>query len=244
LEVPNNVIATEPAENLGAEPKHNSNSSVNSDAIEDDANLVDGGEEEEDTPGLFIRHPVELLTEDDVSMLETIFKQMNTNDEGLLGPKQMAAALKEVGAEVTEETLRRQLEMGDGDDEGIDFDEFKHMMAIHMKRKLSEDDVKLAFSTFDLNGDGFIDQEELAAAMKHIGFHMEPAEIEDMIRDADKDGDGRISFDEFKEKMFVFGGNVNCPDAEDEEPIDAAARDDVVPAAAAAAAADVAGGDE
>ena len=26
-----------------------------------------------------------------------------------------------------------------------------------------------------------------------------------MIADADKDGDGRISFDEFKEKMLLFG---------------------------------------
>ena len=27
----------------------------------------------------------------------------------------------------------------------------------------------------------------------------------EMIADADKDGDGRISFDEFKEKMLLFG---------------------------------------
>ena len=39
-------------------------------------------------------------------------------------------------------------------------------------------DVQLAFSSFDLNNDGFIDKEELAHAMAHIGFNMEPAEIE------------------------------------------------------------------
>ena len=44
--------------------------------------------------------------------------------------------MKTVGANVDEETLRRQLKMGDGEDEGIDVGEFVHMMAIHMKRKV------------------------------------------------------------------------------------------------------------
>ena len=37
-----------------------------------------------------------------------------------------------------------------------------------------------------------------------------------MIQDADKDGDGRISFEEFKEKMLIFGGNMSGPDQHQE----------------------------
>ena len=44
--------------------------------------------------------------------------------------------------------------------------------------QLTANDVQLAFSSFDLNNDGFIDKEELAHAMSHIGFRMEPEEID------------------------------------------------------------------
>jgi len=216
-------VLDEEVENLGAEAKHNSNSSVNADASDSDVNGGDegiGAEEEEErrregeeTNEPIFRHPAELLTEEEVLTLEGLFKQM-TNDDGILRPKQLVEAMKQVGAEVEEETLRRQLKMGDGEDEGIDIEDFIHMMAIHMKRKLSEDDVQLAFSSFDLNQDGFIDKDELTAAMRHIGFHLEPEEIEEMILDADKDGDGKISFEEFKEKMLIFGGNMTCSEEE------------------------------
>ena len=32
-----------------------------------------------------------------------------------------------------------------------------------------------------------------------------PSSSSEMIREADKDGDGKISFDEFREKMIIFG---------------------------------------
>jgi len=203
--------------NLGADAKQNkNNSSVDAEAIGQAAVLESGeeGMEPGDETSVFVRDPVEMLTDDEISMLEALFKQMNTNDDGILKPKQMAEAMKQVGADVDEETLRHQLRMGEGEEEGIDVEEFIHMMAIHMKRKLSEDDVMLAFSSFDLNKDGFIDKDELASAMQHIGFHMDPQEIEEMILDADKDGDGRISFEEFKEKMLIFGGNVSSHEEE------------------------------
>ena len=44
--------------------------------------------------------------------------------------------------------------------------------------QLSVEDARLAFSSFDLNNDGYIDKEELAQAMEMIGFKMTPDEIE------------------------------------------------------------------
>merc|ERR1712168_196654 len=121
------------------------------------------------------------------------------------------------GVEIDEPTLRRHLRMGDEEDVGIDLDDFIQLMAIHLRRKLSVEDARLAFSSFDLNNDGYIDKEELAQAMEMIGFKMTPDEIEEMIREADKDGDGKISFDEFREKMIIFGaeeGETNADAAD------------------------------
>merc|ERR1712168_610 len=203
------------------------------------------GEEEESDEGegntdqeqvVFAQNPSDLLTEDETSMLETIFNEMDTEKDGILRPKQLADALKRVGVQTDEETLRRQLMMGEGENEGIDQSDFIQLMAIHMKRMLTANDVKLAFSSFDLNNDGYIDKEELAHAMSHIGFHMEPEEIDEMIRDADKDGDGKISFAEFREKMVLCDGpgcgNGQAPGETAEGETDAADAAEKEPAAA------------
>jgi len=168
---------------------------------DDDDEDEDGREEEEGS-----QDPADLLTEEERSMLETIFNEMDTKKDGILRPQQLADALGKVGVNTDEATLRRQLMMGEGENEGIDQSDFIQLMAIHMKRMLTANDVQLAFSSFDLNNDGFIDKEELAHAMSHIGFRMEPEEIDEMIRDADKDGDGKISFEEFREKMILCDG--------------------------------------
>jgi len=197
------------AENAEENRSSNSSAETKADAGDDQRNsLLDAGEEEEEASSnniLFAQHPASQLTDEEITMLEALFNQMNTNGDGILKPKELAEAMNSVGAEVDEETLKRQLRMEASEEEGINIDDFIHMMAIHMKRKLTEDDVQLAFSAFDLNQDGYIDAEELQQAMNHIGFQMTPAEVAEMIADADKNGDGKIDFDEFKEKMLLFG---------------------------------------
>jgi len=192
---------------------------------DDDDEDEDGCEEEEGSQrAFFAQDPADLLTEEERSMLETIFNEMDTKKDGILRPQQLADALGKVGVNTDEATLRRQLMMGEGENEGIDQSDFIQLMAIHMKRMLTANDVQLAFSSFDLNNDGFIDKEELAHAMSHIGFRMEPEEIDEMIRDADKDGDGKISFEEFREKMILCDGpGCGGPAAGQTEDGDAAA---------------------
>merc|ERR1719321_1150732 len=92
----------------------------------------------------------------------------------------------------------------DSDGSGeIDYSEF---LAATLDRRhfLCEDVCWAAFRTFDLDGDGQITKEELlevftrgaAANLEEmLGMHKE--EIEQIIRDADVDGDGTIDFDEF-----------------------------------------------
>jgi len=179
----------------------NTNSAV---ADKDDAGN-DDDDAESQQPVFFPSHPVELLSEEEITALEAVFKEMNVEGDGILKPKQFVTVLQQQGVDIDEPTLRRHLRMGDGEDVGIDLDDFIQLMAIHLRRKLSVEDARLAFSSFDLNNDGYIDKEELAQAMEMIGFKMTPDEIEEMIREADKDGDGKISFDEFREKMIIFG---------------------------------------
>ena len=61
----------------------------------------------------------------------------------------------------------------------------------------------VAFDIYDIDKDGFISNGELFLTLKIMsGDHLEDAHLQQIvdktIRDADEDGDGRISFDEFK----------------------------------------------
>lgn len=60
---------------------------------------------------------------------------------------------------------------------------------------------KEAFSLFDKDGDGTIDNEELGTVLRSLGNQPTDEEVEDMIREADKDGNGTIDFAEFIEMM-------------------------------------------
>lgn len=51
------------------------------------------------------------------------------------------------------------------------------------------------FNEFDLDGDGFIIKKELKIVLCFMGFEMLEVEVEVMIYEVDKNGDGVISFD-------------------------------------------------
>ncbi|XP_073393613.1 polcalcin Cup a 4 isoform X2 [Physcomitrium patens] len=58
-------------------------------------------------------------------------------------------------------------------------------------------DLEEAFKLFDLNGDGKISKAELGTVLRSIGDEMSDADLEQMIRDADTDGDGEVDLQEF-----------------------------------------------
>ena len=59
------------------------------------------------------------------------------------------------------------------------------------------------FAEHDRNGDGHISPDEFAAAMGKLGVDLSPHDIEEMIREADLDGDGVIDFIEFVKMHFA-----------------------------------------
>ncbi|UYV74298.1 hypothetical protein LAZ67_11002912 [Cordylochernes scorpioides] len=77
----------------------------------------------------------------------------------------------------------------------IEFNEFLHMMSKKTKESDSEAELKEAFRVFDKNGDGFISAPELRHVMTNLGEKLTDEEVEDMIREADLDGDGLVNYD-------------------------------------------------
>ncbi|KRX88756.1 Calmodulin-1 [Trichinella pseudospiralis] len=72
----------------------------------------------------------------------------------------------------------------------IEFDEFLQMMSRKMKDSDSEQELKEAFQVFDKDKDGFISAAELHYVMTNLGEKLTDEEVQEMIREADLDGDG------------------------------------------------------
>lgn len=65
-------------------------------------------------------------------------------------------------------------------------------MARKMKDTDSEEEIREAFKVFDRDNNGFISSAELRHVMTSIGEKLTDDEVDEMIREADQDGDGRI----------------------------------------------------
>lgn len=81
----------------------------------------------------------------------------------------------------------------DSDDLSVMFDEKEPSLV----------ELKEAFCVFDANGDGFIDPRELQRVLCNLGFRegLNMNACKQMITAYDKNGDGRIAFNEFVEFM-------------------------------------------
>ena len=73
----------------------------------------------------------------------------------------------------------------------IDFPEFLSLMARKMKDTDTEEELIEAFKVFDRDGNGFISAAELRHVMTNLGEQLTDEEVDEMIREADVDGDGQ-----------------------------------------------------
>ncbi|CAJ0609261.1 unnamed protein product [Cylicocyclus nassatus] len=63
--------------------------------------------------------------------------------------------------------------------------------------EIRDEDLKGIFREFDLNGDGFIQRDELRSVMQKMGQSPTEEELDAMFNAADQDQDGNIDFKEF-----------------------------------------------
>ncbi|TGO57497.1 hypothetical protein BOTNAR_0200g00140 [Botryotinia narcissicola] len=122
---------------------------------------------------------------------------------GQITSKKLGTVMRSLGQNPSESELQDMINEVDADNNGtIDFPEFLTMMARKMKDTDSEEEIREEFKVFDRDNNGFISAAELRHVMTSIGEKLTDDEVDEMIREADQDGDGRIDYNEFVKLMM------------------------------------------
>ena len=104
--------------------------------------------------------------------------------------------MRDLGQNPTEAELKDMINEIDADGNGtIDFPEFLSFMA--------EEELIKAFKVFDRDGNGQISAAELRLVMNNLGEKLTDEEVDELIREADVDGDGHINYEEFVRIMMA-----------------------------------------
>jgi len=145
----------------------------------------------------------ENLSEEKIAEFRAAFELFDRDRDGTITTKELGTVMKNLGQNPSETELEEMIKQVDLDGNGtIDFKEFLGLMVRKMKDTDTEEELLEAFKVFDRDGNGFITSHELRHVMSNLGQSLSPEEIEEMVREADVDGDGQINFDEFVKMMM------------------------------------------
>ncbi|KAF5354284.1 hypothetical protein D9756_007224 [Leucocoprinus leucothites] len=138
-----------------------------------------------------------------ITEFKEAFSLFDKDGDGTITTKELGTVMRSLGQNPTEAELQDMINEVDADGNGtIDFPEFLTMMARKMRDTDSEEEIKEAFKVFDKDGNGYISAAELRHVMTNLGEKLSDAEVDEMIREADIDGDGQINYDEFVKMML------------------------------------------
>ncbi|CAE6032388.1 unnamed protein product [Arabidopsis arenosa] len=138
-----------------------------------------------------------------MSMAE-IFERVDKNKDGKISWDEFAEAIRVFSPKITAEEIDKMFIVLDVDGDGlIDAVEFASCFMVNEGGEKDDEDVvmKEAFDLYDIDGDGKISASEIHVVLKRLGEKHTMEECVAMVQAVDKDGDGFVSFEEFKVMM-------------------------------------------
>jgi len=143
------------------------------------------------------------LSDEQIAEFKEAFLLFDKDGDGTITTKELGTVMRSLGQTPTEAELHDMINEVDNDGSGtIDFAEFLSLMSKKMKDADSEEELMEAFKVFDKDGNGFISAAELRHVMTNLGEKLTEEEVEEMIKEADFDGDGQVNYDEFVKMMI------------------------------------------
>ncbi|XP_055546572.1 neo-calmodulin isoform X2 [Wyeomyia smithii] len=149
------------------------------------------------------------------------FRLFDKDNDGSITKEELGTVMRSLGQFARVEELEQMLMEIDVDGDGnVSFEEFVDIMSnmtdtvAEASADQEERELRDAFRVFDKHNRGYITASDLRAVLQCLGEDLDEEEIEDMIKEVDVDGDGRIDFYEF---VHALGEPEDSQENDDEE---------------------------
>ncbi|CAH8622270.1 unnamed protein product [Dicrocoelium dendriticum] len=138
------------------------------------------------------------LTEDQKLEIKEAFDLFDTDKTGSIDVHELKVAMRALGFEPKREEIKKLLVEFDCDSkETIEYSDFLQMMTVKMQDKDAKEEILKAFRLFDDDETGKISFKNLKRVAKELGENLTDEELQEMIDEADRDGDGEVDEQEF-----------------------------------------------
>jgi len=145
----------------------------------------------------------ENLSDEKIAEFRAAFEIFDKDRDGKISKKELGTVMRNLGQNPTEVELTEMINEVDIDGNGtIDFREFLGLMVRKMRETDIDEELFEAFKIFDKDGNGYITNHELKNVMTNMGEYLTSEEIDELVKEADLDGDGMINYEEFIKLMM------------------------------------------
>merc|ERR1712196_156325 len=146
------------------------------------------------------------LTPEQKGELREAFDLFDTDGSGAVDASELHTAMKALGFEPKKEEISKMVKDMDKDgDATVDFEEFCVMLAEKMNQKDGKEEMLKGFALFDDDNTGKISFKNFKRVAKELGENLTDKELEEILAEADADGDGEINQEEFLAVMVKTG---------------------------------------
>merc|ERR1712010_77845 len=138
------------------------------------------------------------MTDEQKKEVKEAFDLFDTDGSGAIDAAELKIAMQALGFEPTVDEVAKMVKDIDIDGNAtVEFEEFIEMMEGKISNKDPVEEMKKAFKTFDDDNTGKITFKNMQRVAKELGESMDDADIQDVIDECDRDGDGGINESEF-----------------------------------------------
>lgn len=147
--------------------------------------------------------PKQGLDEEAMEEIKEAFNLFDTEGKGNIDVRELKAAFRALGFQVKKAEIRQMFIDMDKDlsSATITFDEFVEMVTPRMQNRDSREEIMKVFALFDDDNTGAISFKNLKRVATELGENLTDEELQEMIDEADRDGDGVINEEEFYRVM-------------------------------------------
>ena len=143
------------------------------------------------------------LDEEAMEEIKEAFNLFDTEGKGNIDVRELKAAFRALGFQVKKAEIRQMFSDMEKDlsSATVTYDEFVEMVTPRMQNRDSREEIMKVFALFDDDNSGSISYKNLKRVATELGENLTDEELQEMVDEADRDGDGVINEDEFYRVM-------------------------------------------